>query len=419
MPTQVAGLSQRVVPMSNATPRPILLSLLLVVTVALAGCHDIGNAADELDRSSKVSGSSSAGKSYASMGWDGETWPRLDGVTLTILDHGAFAAFDDLAPVFENLTGAKVVHVEADDTGSALNRAILERGDPSFDVIYGIDNLLYAQAVTQGIFEPYEPLLANQIDSDYVFFDESASDAWYATPVDHGYIGLNIDTDHPSLDNADIRTLDDVAKRAKNFVTQDPRTSTPGLGYLIATVATYGETGERTWQDHWTELFEGGVLVTSGWSEAYMQHFTAAGEWVGESARDRAIVTSYTESPAYEAYFGMNTTQLAKPFTAPKSTFHQIQTMGIARGTDNLAAAQAWIEFSLTDDFQTTAASYNAVYPVTTTEAALASVADTYGDHDPEPGTFTTAGFDHKELGANVERWIEEWVELCEKHDCA
>ncbi|HVM46324.1 MAG TPA: thiamine ABC transporter substrate-binding protein, partial [Candidatus Thermoplasmatota archaeon] len=323
-----------------------------------------------------------------------------------ILDHGAFGAFKEAKARFEALTGAKVVQVSADDSGSVLNRAAREKGDPTFDVIYGIDNILWARAVEEGVFEPYRPLLADRIDPAYLFFE---GDVWHATPVDHGFIGINVDE---ARLGARVEGLDDLRAHAREFVTQDPRTSTPGLGFLLVTIAHYGESG---WQAYWRDLFEGGVLVTSGWTEAYEQHFSGGyGADYGGLA-DRAIVTSYTESPAYERYFGREESALATPLVAPGTTFHQVQTMGIAKGTPNLAAAQAWIEFTLTEDFQALAAPGNAVYPV----VRGVSTDDTYGDVDPEPGTFEPARIDAATIGRNLERWLREWTDLCERHDRA
>ncbi|HEX2065736.1 MAG TPA: hypothetical protein VHI93_02890, partial [Candidatus Thermoplasmatota archaeon] len=130
----------------------------------------------------------------------------------------------------------------------------------------------------------------------------------------------------------------------------------------------------------------------------------------GDGRADKPIVNSYTTSPAYEAYSG--STAPAHVLIAPKSTFHQVETMAIARGTRNLAAAQAWIEFTLTDAYQELQAPQNAVYPV----VAGIDVAGVFGGADPAPGTFQDAGFTSAQLGANVERWVREWTELYERH---
>lgn len=364
----------------------------LVLAVLLAGCTIPPPAP-------------AAQEGYRALGFDGETWPRLDNVTITILDHGAFAAFEDAKRLFEARTGATVHHVEADDSGSMLNRAIREKGAPTFDVIYGVDNILWTRAAEAGVFEPYRPLLASRIAPEALFFEGE----WHATPVDQGFIGINVDE---ARLGANIDSLDALRAHAGEFVTPDPRTSTPGLGFLLATIATYGEDG---WQAYWSDLFEGGLLVTSGWTEAYEQRFSA-GYGVEYGGRgDKAVVTSYTSSPAYEAYFGRAEEALAMPLVAPSSTFHQIQTMGIAKGTRNLVAAQAWIEFTLTDEFQALAAPGNAVYPVVPSIDTDA----TYGEHDPEPGSFAPAALDAETIGANLPRWLREWTDLCERHDCA
>jgi thiamine transport system substrate-binding protein len=376
-------------------------ALLLLTAAALAGCAD---------------DSTPTGPSYAELGFTGadttgrdpEAWPTLEGTTLTILDHGAFAAFDHAAAAFAVLTGATVVHVEADDAGSALNRAILEAGDPSADVIYGIDNVLLLRAEQAGILQPYTPQLAHRVGSEFLFFGSPAE--WPATPVDHGYIAVNWDPGHPALDGASIASLDDVLDHAGQFVTQDPNTSSVGLGFLLATIDTYGS----GWKAYWSALFEGGVLVTSGWTEAYEQHFSAGYGVAYGGLGDKPIVTSYTESPAVEAYFDPAKAALAVPLVAPLSTFHQVQTMAILDGTDDRAAAEAWIEFTLTDAFQELAAPDNAVYPVVASVDANA----TYGDVDPEPGTFVPAKFGYAEAGANLERWLADWTALCEEHDC-
>lgn len=385
----------------SAVRPPVAVALLLLAV--LAGCSQPAQTERE--------------RSYAEMGFEGHDptgrdaayWPDLEGTTLTILDHGAFSSFDDAAARFEALTGAKVEHIEADDAGTALNQAIRDAGSPSADVIYGIDNVLLARAEESGILQTYTPVLASTVEPQFVFFGARA--LWPATPVDHGYIAINADLHHPRLNGTNLTSLDDLREHADLFVTEDPNTSSVGLGFLLATIATYGEEG---WYGYWSDLFDGGVLVTAGWTEAYEQHFSGGyGPSLGGKG-DKPIVTSYTESPAYEAYYERPLDQLATPLTAPKSTFQQIQTMAILEGTDDLAAAQAWIEFSLTDAFQELAAPGNAVYPV----VAGIDVEATYGGLDPAPGSFQPAEFAYQDLGANLERWLGEWTTLCEEHDC-
>ena len=63
-------------------------------------------------------------------------------------------------------------------------------------------------------------------------------------------------------------TLDDLTKPAyKNLVVvENPATSSPGLAFLLATVAAKGEGG---WQDYWRALKANGVRVVDDWEQAY------------------------------------------------------------------------------------------------------------------------------------------------------
>ena len=371
-------------------------------------------------------------------------WPTFkrgdERAVLRILDHGAFNAFEEAASRFENLTGARVEHTAAKDAGSCLNEAIEDAKEPQYDILYCLDNALLMRAVDNEVLEPYTPRLAPTVEEGLVFFD--ADDPWPATPVDHGYIALNVDSTHGALEDTPIAGLHDARRNADLLVTEDPNFSSPGLGFFLLTVERFGETGPYTWKHYWSELFLGPdgknltgdeVLVTPDWSTAYEVHYSGGyGIYEEGHQGDRPIVVSYTESPAYEWYwdhvvpvaeggggddhYGGDLADLPRvPLEPAGSAFHQIQTMGILRGTEDLAVAQAWIEFTLTRDFQELAAPYNAVYPV----GRGVGTEGVYGDVDPAPGSFPTLEPDWDTLTEErLKRLLDEWTRLCEEHEC-
>lgn len=166
-----------------------------------------------------------------------------------------------------------------------------------------------------------------------------------------------------------------------------------------------------SWKSYWNELFTAGVTVTSDWSAAYTQHFTGGyGQYETGFAGKKPLVTSYTTSPAYEVYYGA--TETNGLVLQPSSTFHQIETAAIAAKPRNLAAAQAFIEFTLTDEFQSLHAEFNAMYPV----VDGINVTSVFGGIDPTPGSFVPATLSADYIGDNVERWVREWVDLYEAH---
>lgn len=404
----------------NPARAPLLAAILLAT--ALAGCtspferpYDCWRDAEPSTQAQEreptaIDFDANADTAYADMGFDGETWPDLTGRTLRVVDHGAFGGFEEAAAAFKALTGADVEQVAADDAGTALRLVADDRrsGGTSFDVIYGIDNVLMTKAQEAGILAPYTPLLADRVEEPYRFVPTDDEGAWLATPVDRGYIAVNVDP----RSGIEVTQWEDLVDHADDFVTEDPRFSSPGLGFLVASVAAFGE---DCYLGFWNDLFEGGVTVTSGWTEAYVDRFSGGyGQYEEGTRGDKSVVTSYTTSPAYEVYYEAET--LNDVLLAPQSVFEQVQTMAIVEGTTERAAAEAWVEFTLTDDFQVLAAPWNAIYPVVQNDATDASVTDVYGLNAPEPDDLVVAHLTHEQVGRGVDDWVRHWTDLYDSH---
>ena len=68
----------------------------------------------------------------------------------SIMTHDSFDIGEDVIAEFEAANDATVVIQEAGDAGQALVRAILEKGNPSADLLYGIDNTYLGRALDEG-----------------------------------------------------------------------------------------------------------------------------------------------------------------------------------------------------------------------------------------------------------------------------
>ena len=108
------------------------------------------------------------------------------------------------------------------------------------------------------------------------------------------------------------------------LVVENPATSTPGLAFLLATVAEFGD----RWPDFWRDLRENGVLVVDGWEEAYTQRFSGAAGGEG----GRPIVVSYASSPAAEVVFAGTALERAPTAVVAASCFRQVELAGVLRG---------------------------------------------------------------------------------------
>ena len=79
------------------------------------------------------------------------------------------------------------------------------------------------------------------------------------------------------------------------LVVENPATSSPGLAFLMTTIAHFGEDG---YLDYWEKLAGNGVVVVNDWETAYYTNFS------GSSGQgDQPMVVSYGSSPPAEVIF--------------------------------------------------------------------------------------------------------------------
>jgi thiamine transport system substrate-binding protein len=90
---------------------------------------------------------------------------------------------------------------------------------------------------------------------------------------------------------------------------------------------------------------------------------------------------------------------------ADDTCFRQIEFVGILQGTDNEAAAQQFVDFMLSREFQEDMPLNMFVFPVIP-EAELPEVFEEYAAVPEQPVIM-----DVEEIDTNRERWIQEWTE--------
>ena len=210
---------------------------------------------------------------------------------VVLVTHDSFVMSDELKRDFEQESGLTLKVLQAGDAGEVVAKALLTAGNPQGDVLFGVDNNLLSRALDGDLFESYESPALETVDEQYVLDPEHR-----VTPIDHGEVCLNYDkawfAEH---EVAPPTTLDDLVKPAyeKLLVVENPATSTPGLAFMLATIAQYGD--GSTWETYWRALRANGVQVVDGWEEAYNVRFSGS---AGKG--DRPIVVSYASSPPAE-----------------------------------------------------------------------------------------------------------------------
>lgn len=241
-----------------------------------------------------------------------------------------WGAAPKIAPLFEKATGIKVHFVQKGDGGQLLAAALLEKDKPQADVILGLDNHLAPKALGANLFEAYAAKALADIPADLQIDPEHR-----LVPYDYGHFAIIWDSEklaQPPL------SLEDLTKPefAKKLILMDPRTSTPGLGFLAWTKAVYGQ----AWKDYWARLKPNVLAMTPGWDTGYGL-FTA-----GEAP----LVLSYATSPAYHKEYDKTERYRALPFA--EGHVRQIECAGIVKGAKHRKNAERFIEFLLSPECQ-------------------------------------------------------------------
>ena len=336
---------------------------------------------------------------------EGTTTATADyGRTLTVMSHDSFNASADVIAEFEQANQVNLRFLKSGDAGSTLNKAILAKGNPLADVLYGVDNTFFSRAIDSGIFEPYKSDALAQIPAEL-----QADPEGRLTPIDYGFVNFNYD--RAAFGDGKLavpQTLRDLTKpeyKGKVVVTS-PATSSPGLAFLLTTIATFGEDGEYPWTQFWTDLRANDVEVVDSWETAYYTNFS------GSSGKGpQPIVLSYATSPAAEVFFSEG--KLSEPPTAnllpSEGAFRQIEFAGILQGTENIELAQRWIDFMLSPRFQADIPLSMFVYPVNP-EAALPEVFQKFAAVPAEPAVIAP-----EEIAAKRDQWIQEWTRIVQR----
>ncbi len=317
---------------------------------------------------------------------------------IIVASHDSFNIGADVIAEFEAEHDATVTILRSGDAGEALTRAILTRDAPTADLLYGVDNTFLGRALDEDIFRVYRSPLLDRVPEQYRLDPSN-----HVMPVDYGFVALNYDiarlNENGMPPPSDLRALADPRYRGLAVV-QNPATSSPGLAFLLATVATFGETGGYTWRDYWTDLLENDVLITDGWTDAYYTAFSLYGG-------DRPVVVSYTTSPAAEVFYseGTHTTPPTASVLGDGAAFLQIEGIGILEGARNVELAERFVDFVMSRRFQEDFPTMMWVYPANA-DAALPEVFQ----FAPVPAR--PASISPDEIAENRERWIDEWTAL-------
>lgn len=286
--------------------------------------------------------------------------------------------------------GVTLTWVAVGDSSEMLSRLIaeLELGATQADVFLGLADVELPRALAYNVFQPYDPTkIPNLADvPEELIFDKTG----HVIPYDHGYVTFVYDSELLPEELVP-KTLDDLLRpelKGKIIVT-DPRTSSPGLSFLLWTITHYGE----GWLDYWRKLIPNLLTITKGWSEAY--DLFLAGE--------APIVLSYSTDTAYSYIEHGSLRYLV--ITPDGEAYRQVEGMGIVSGTDEPELAHAFLNLVLSVEIQELMPTTQWMFPVN----AKAKLPEGY-EYAVIPEK--PVALDPAVVGEKLEEWLNLWQSL-------
>ncbi len=264
--------------------------------------------------------------------------------TLTVYTYDSFSAEwgpgPKLKEAFEATCECTLDFVGLEDGVAILNRLKLEGPSTKADVALGLTSDLIPEAKATDMFAE------SGIDTAELSVPTDFSDPVFV-PYDYSYLAFVYDTE--TVENPPKSLADLVSGNPdQKIAIEDPRTSTPGLGFLLWMKSVYGEEAAAKWE----ELRPRILTVTPGWSEAYGL-FTKG---------EVPIVLSYTTSPAYHVIEEGTDRYKAAGFA--EGQYLQIEVAGMLKETAHPELARKFLSFLIGKEAQAILPTTNWTLPV-------------------------------------------------------
>ena len=293
-----------------------------------------------------------------------------DAVTLVVYDSFPTEGtpLNDALDRFSDDTGIDVELLVAGDTGTMVAKAVLTAGNPEGDVMWGVDNTYLSRVVDEGVFEPYAA----------AGLDAVADELAHLVPGQRGDAGRLRRRLRQLRRRLVRRARRRAARRPRrprrspstptSSSCENPASSSPGLAFLMATVAEFGDDG---WVDYWQQprrqRRRGRRRLDRGLLRALQRC----------RRRAQAARRQLRQQPTRRGPLRRPAGRRGADRRGPDDTcFRQVEFAGVLRGTDAPDEARRLVDFLLSEDFQSEIALNLFVYPAQHGRRAAAEFTD-------------------------------------------
>ncbi|MCE7741968.1 MAG: thiamine ABC transporter substrate-binding protein, partial [Candidatus Heimdallarchaeota archaeon] len=215
-------------------------------------------------------------------------------------------------------------------------------------------------------------------------------------------------------------TLDDILEYDldKQLTVEDPTLSSPGLGFLLWTIAIYGDPEinfegvlGQNWRDWWSEA-KSDLRIASSWGDAFSIYYTPE--------ENRPMMVSYGTSPAYDVChpdYGVGegnpppsaaVLSHENPTVLPyirRNAWLQIEGIGLVNGAPHAVEAKKFIDWFLDKELQDNIPLNNWMYPAN----IHADIPTCFADNSISPTDLLNDILTPDMIQNNLEDWLKDW----------
>jgi len=304
----------------------------------------------------------------------------------------SFGLADVLASEFEAQVGEEVQFVATSDSRAMLSRLISERdaqGAPPADVFVGVEVSDLSIARENDVFEAVstEDVPNREFVYEPILFDSENK----LIPYEHGYITLVYNSDEIAPEDVP-QTLKDLIdpKFRDEIIMIDPRTSSPGLSFLLWTIAEFGE---ESYLGFWDGLKENILTITNSWDTSFDFFFR------GEAS----IIVSFSTDEAFDVIF--NDSMRTQVLTPEGQGYRTIFGAGLVKGAERPELGKAFLNVLLSEEVQSAISETEYMIPANINATARAI----WFQNVVIPENPLLLPEDR--VAENLDIWLDEWVD--------
>ncbi|OGF54927.1 MAG: hypothetical protein A2Z21_08300, partial [Candidatus Fraserbacteria bacterium RBG_16_55_9] len=209
-------------------------------------------------------------------------------------------------------------------------------------------------------------------------------------PYEHGFITLVYDSQKMPADQVP-RTFSDLLspQYRKQLIVEDPRTSSPGLSFLLWTIAKFGDPG---YLDFWRQLLPNILTITPSWDSAFDLF----------SKGEAPMMVSFSADHAYDVI--VNQSNRIQVLTLDGEGYRTIYGMGMVKGAKHPDLAKSLLNIVLSPGVQSQLTETEWMIPANVN--ASARVIWWQNLVSPSKPVLLPT----EQVSENLERWVNQWV---------